>query len=91
VRVLGRSGLKEAEPHLLEVFAHPKIDEAVMRAAQYAIVPLMTRRGAEVLLGIWERDPTGRGRHARHALSLAAHRHLADVETARTWAKTLDG
>jgi hypothetical protein len=91
VRVLRQCGLKEAESHLLEVFAHPKIDDAVMRAVQYAVVPLMTRRGAEALLETWERDPEGRGRHARHALSLAARRNLADLAAARTWAKTLDG
>lgn len=91
VRVLRTCGLKEAEPHLLEVFAHPKVDDAVLRAAQYALAPVMTRRGADVLLSIWERDPEGRGKHARHALSLAAHQNLADLAAARAWAKTLSG
>ncbi|MHC4164346.1 MAG: hypothetical protein ACYSUM_19655 [Planctomycetota bacterium] len=91
VRVLRGSGSKQAEPHLLEVFAHPKVDDAVVRAAQYAVAPLMSRRGAEALLQVWERDPEGRGKHARHALSLAARRNLADLETARAWVKSLDG
>ena len=69
----------------------PNIDGAVVRAAQYAVVPLITRRGAEVLLEIWERDPDGRGRHARHALSLAARRKLADLAAGRAWAETLEG
>jgi hypothetical protein len=91
VRVLRTSGLKAAEPHLLEVFAHPKVDDAVLRAAQYAVAPLMTRRGAQALLSVWERDPEGRGKHARHALSLAASRNLTDLAAARAWVKTLDG
>ncbi len=91
VRVLRMSGLKEAESHLLEVFSYPKVDDAVLRAAQYALAPVMTRRGAEMLLAIWERDPEGRGRHARHALSLAAKKNLADLEAARAWVKTRSG
>jgi len=91
VRVLRESRLTQAEPHLLEVFAHPKVDDAVLRAAQYAIAPLMSRRGAEALLQVWERDPDRRGKHARHALSLAARRNLAGLEAARAWVKSLEG
>jgi hypothetical protein len=91
VRVLRGSGAKQAEPHLLEVFAQPQVDDAVLRAVQYAIAPVMTRRGADVLLEVWARDPNGRGKHARHALSLAARRNLADLEAARAWAKSLGG
>ena len=91
VRVLRMSGSKQAEPHLLEVFAQPKADGAVLRAVQYAIAPVMTRRGAEVLLEVWERDPEGRGKHARHAMSLAARRNLADLEAGRAWVKSFDG
>jgi hypothetical protein len=89
VRVLRESRLKQAEPHLLEILAHPKADEAVLRAAQYALAPLMTRQGAETLLLLWERDPDGRGRHARHALGLAARRNLADPRAARAWIEKL--
>jgi len=91
VRVLRMSGAKEAEAHLLEILAQPKVDGAVLRAAQYAVAPLMTRRGAETLLGVWERDPEGRGRHARNALSMAAKRNLGDLEAARAWVASLDG
>jgi len=91
VRVLRMSGVKQAESHLLDVLANPKVDGAVLRAAQYAVAPLLTRRGAETLLRAWERDPEGRGKHARHALSLAARKKLADLETARAWVESLDG
>lgn len=91
VRVLRMSGAKQAEAHLLDILASKEVDPAVQRAALYAVVPLMTRRGAEALLRTWERDPEGRGKHARNALSLAAKRNLPDLEAARAWVKTLDG
>jgi hypothetical protein len=91
VRVLRTSGAKQAESHLLDVLANLKVDGAVLRAAQYAVVPLMTRRGAETLLRVWERDPEGRGKHARHAMSLAAKKNLADLEAARAWVESLGG
>lgn len=91
VRVLRLSGAKEAEAHLLDILAAKNVDAAVLRAAQYAVAPLMTRRGAETLLRIWERDPEGRGKHARHAMSLAAKRNLADLAAARAWAESLNG
>jgi len=91
VRVLRMSGAKQAEPHLLFILAHPKVDGAVLRAAQYAVAPLMTRRGAETLLRVWERDPEGRGKHARHAMSMAAKKKLADLEAARAWVESLGG
>lgn len=91
VRVLRLSGAKQAESHLLFILANLEADGAVLRAAQYAVAPLMTRRGAETLLRVWERDPEGRGKHARHAMSLAAKKNLVDLEAARTWVASLGG
>jgi hypothetical protein len=91
VRLLRMSATTQAEPQLLDILADEKADGAVLRAAQYALAACMTRRGAETLLRIWERDPEGRGKHARNALSLAAKRNLADLEAARAWVAGLGG
>lgn len=89
VIVLRDSQLPQAEGHLLDVIAHPKADAAVLRAAQFALSRNMTRKGAEVLVRLWEQDPKGSGESARHVLSLVARKKLESVQEARAWAATL--
>jgi hypothetical protein len=89
VRILAASGLPHAEEQLLEILTHPKADEAVRRRAQYALAAHLSRRGAEALLLLWEREPDALGEHARHVLSLAARRRLESVVEARAWVATL--
>jgi len=89
VRIFGESDLAEAEDQLLEILAAPKADSSVRLRAQYALAHHLTRRGAEALLRIWERDPKRAGVHAQHVLSLAAKKRLGTIEDARTWVATL--
>ncbi|HEX5137322.1 MAG TPA: hypothetical protein VFY93_10135 [Planctomycetota bacterium] len=89
VRIFGESDLAEAEDQLLEILAAPKADSSVRLRAQYALAHHLSRRGAEALLRIWERDPKRSGVHAQHVLSLAAKKRLATIEEARAWVGTL--
>jgi hypothetical protein len=89
VRILGASDVAEAEGQLLEILSAPKADEAVRLRAQYALAKHLTRRGAETLLRLWERDPERAGEHARHVLSLAAKRKLETLADARAWVASL--
>jgi hypothetical protein len=87
VRILGESGVESAEEQLLEILSAPKADEAVRLQAQYALGSHLTRRGAEVLLRLWERDP--KSDYPRHVLSVAARRRLETIEDARAWVASL--
>jgi len=89
VRILGDSDVAEAEDDLLEILTHPKVDAAVIRQAQYSLAAHLTRRAADALAQLWERDPEGLGAHARHVLSLAAKKRLSSLEEAREWIATL--
>lgn len=89
VRILAASDLDRAEEQLLEVLSAPKADDAVRMRAQLALGKHLTRRGAESLLRLWERDPERSGEHARHVLSLAAKKKLDTIADAREWVATL--
>jgi len=89
VAILRDSARPEAEGPLLEIIANPKVDAAIVRGAQYALVRIMTRKGAEALLRLWEKDPDGRGKNVAHVLSLVARRKLEGPEDARKWVATL--
>lgn len=89
VHILGASDVAEAEGQLLEILSAPKAADAVRLRAQYALAKHLTRRGAETLLRLWERDPERAGEHARHVLSLAAKRKLETLADARAWVASL--
>jgi len=89
VRIFAASDLAEAEDQLLDILAAPKADRAVRLRAQYALARHLSRRGAEALVRLWEREPTRAGVHAQHVLSLAAKKRLATIEEARAWIATL--
>lgn len=89
VRILGESDVEQAEGQLLEILSAPKADDAVRLRAQYALAKHLTRRGAETLLRLWERDPERAGEHARHVLSLAAKKKLDTLADARAWVASL--
>jgi hypothetical protein len=89
VSIFAGSDLAEAEGQLLEILAAPKADRAVRLRAQYALAKHLSRRGAEALLRLWERDPARAGVHAQHVLSLAAKKRFATIEEARAWIATL--
>jgi hypothetical protein len=89
VRIFAASDLAETEEQLLEILTAPKADRAVRLRAQYALARHLSRRGAEALLRLWERDPTRAGVHAQHVLSLAAKKRLGTIEDARAWVATL--
>jgi hypothetical protein len=87
VRILASSGVEGVEQQLIEILSAPKADPAVRLNAQYGLANHLTRRGAETLLRMWEKDP--KSEHARHILSVAAKRRLETVEDARSWIATL--
>jgi len=89
VSIIGRSELPEAEEHLLEILAAPKADGSVRQRAESLLVKCLSRRGAETLLKLWERDPEGEGARAQHVLSVAAKKRLETIEDARAWAASL--
>lgn len=89
VRILAASDVEQAEGQMLEILSAPKADDAVRLRAQYALARHLTRRGAETLLRLWERDPERAGEHARHVLSLAAKRKLETLADARAWVASL--
>jgi hypothetical protein len=90
VRVIRVSGLKAGAPCLIEVIEDRKMDQGVARSAISALSGLGTRDGALALIKVWERDPDGLGVAARHALSVAARRRLADLSAAKAWAESLE-
>jgi hypothetical protein len=89
VRILAASDLDRAEEQLLEILSAPKADASVRTQAQYALAKHLSRRGAETLLRLWERDPERSGEQVRHVLSLAAKKRLETVDDARAWIATL--
>jgi len=90
VRILRQSARPEAEAHVLDVLAHPKADPAVIRAATFALSGGLTRRGAETLLGLWERNPSSMGERVSHVLGLVARERLETIEEARAWVASLE-
>jgi hypothetical protein len=89
VRILSASELAQAEEQLIEILTQPNAADAVRQRAQYALGRCLTRRGADVLVGLWEREPARYAASAGHVLSLAARRRLATLEEARAWAASL--
>ncbi len=89
VRILAASDLERAEEQLLEILSAPKADEAVRMSVQYALGKHLTRRGAETLVRLWERDAERYGDRARHVLSAAAKKRLETTADARAWIATL--
>lgn len=89
VRILAAGGIAQAEEQLVEILADRKADDAVRLKAEYALAGQLTRRGAEAILRLWERDPARAGDNARHILSTAAKKRLATIEEARAWIATL--
>ncbi len=89
VRILAASDLDRAEEQLLEILSAPKADASVRMQAQYALAKHLSRRGAETLVRLWERDPQRSGERVRHVLSIAAKKRLETVADARAWIATL--
>ncbi len=89
VRILAASDLARAEEQLLEILSAPKADAAVRTQAQLALGKHLSRRGAETLVRLWERDPERSGEQVRHVLSLAAKKRLETLADARAWIATL--
>ena len=90
IRILGASGKVSAEPHLIEILQHPKTVPAARQEAMYAMVPTLTRKGGRTLIGIARENPDNTGRHAMHALGLAAKRHLNGVDEASKFVEGLE-
>jgi len=89
VRILAGSELPEVEEQLLEILSAPKAEDAVRLRAETALAKYLTRRGAEVLLQLWEREPARQGPRVQHVLSLAAKKRLDTIEDARAWIASL--
>jgi len=89
VRILAGSELPEAEEQLLEILSAPKADDAVRLRAETALAKCLTRRGAETLLGLWEREPEVQGPRVQYVLSLVAKKRLDTIEDARAWVASL--
>lgn len=89
VRILRDSKQAAAEEHLLQVFAHPKADDAVTRATIHALTKVLTKRGARALLDRWQSDPKRYGPEVQHALSSVARARLADPAAAEKWVNSL--
>jgi HEAT repeat protein len=87
VHILGACGLPQAELPLLDLLGHS--DEAVRNSALFSLASRGSRRSAEALVELWQRDPERSGTTVSHALSMAAGRRLATVEEARAWAASL--
>jgi hypothetical protein len=89
VRILAGSGQAQAEEQLIEILTQPNAADAVRTRAQFALGRCLSRRGADVLLRLWERDPEHYAATAGHVLSLKARRRLASLEEARAFVASL--
>jgi hypothetical protein len=89
VRILGDCRRAEAEPLLAEIVASKTADAAVVRAAIYAIIPVLGKVGGRALLERWRSEPELYGALAKHALSAAARRRIDDHDVAVKWVESL--
>jgi hypothetical protein len=89
VRVLRQCKRPETVDPLIELVRRDKVHPPARRRAASALAAQRDPRGIAALLDLWAGDPEGMGEHVRHALSLAAGRRLADLESARLWAASL--
>jgi len=89
VRILRECRRPRAEAHLLDLLAQPKVGQPLRITALQAVAVYKSRRGCEALLKLARREEALQP-HVLHALSLAAHKRLGDLEAASAWVAELD-